>query len=99
MRPEHAEAVEVGGLRPAVEPDPGYRLHLRFGNMAVDAEAELARQIGAAENEGVGTVMRYRRRYRRAYPVAVEGPVAQCLADRRQCRLGRRETQFGDPVL
>jgi NAD(P)-dependent dehydrogenase (short-subunit alcohol dehydrogenase family) len=36
--------------------------------MAVDAEAELARQIGAAENEGVGTMMRYRRRDRRDAP-------------------------------
>jgi hypothetical protein len=24
VRPEHAEAVEVGGLRPALEPDSGY---------------------------------------------------------------------------
>ena len=43
--------------------------------------------------------MRYRRRDRGTHPVAVEGPAAQCLADRRQGRLGRREPQFGDPVL
>ncbi len=43
--------------------------------------------------------MWYRRRDRGTHPVAVEGPAAQCLADRRQRRLGWRKTQFGDPLL
>ncbi len=53
VRSEHAEAVEMCGLRSAIEPDAGYRLHLGFGDMAVNSDAELARQIGAAEDKGV----------------------------------------------
>ena len=48
MRTEHAERVEMRGLRPAVEPDAGHRLHLRFGDMAVQPDIELPRQIGSS---------------------------------------------------
>jgi hypothetical protein len=99
VRAEYAEAVEVRGLRPAVEPDPGYRLDLGFGDVAMDSEAKFTGQRGAAEDEAVGTVMRYRRRYRGTHPVAVEGPAAQCLAHRFQGCVGRREPQLGDAVL
>ena len=51
-----------------VRPYPGHRLHLGFGNVAVQRDAELARQIGAAKDEAVGTVMRYRRRDPRDAP-------------------------------
>jgi 2-(1,2-epoxy-1,2-dihydrophenyl)acetyl-CoA isomerase len=99
MRPQDAEAVEMRGLRSAIEPDTGHRLHFRFADMAVQSEVELARQIGAAKDEGVRAVVRDRRRDCRAYPLAVERPIAQRRADRRQGRLRRRKSQLGDPLL
>ena len=99
MRAEQAETVEVGGLRPPVEPDAGHRLYLRFGDVAVECDAEFTREIGAAHDKGVGTVMRYRRRDRGTHLVAIEGPAAQRIPDGRQGRLGRRKPQLGDPVL
>ena len=93
MRPEHAEPVEMRGLGAAVEPEAGHRLHLRLGDMAVQPDVELARQRGAAEDEVVRAMVRDGRRDRRADPVAVERPVVQRVADRRQRRLAGRQAQ------
>ncbi len=99
MRAEHAERIEMRCLGAAVKADAGHRLHLRLGDMAVQPDIELARQIGAAEDEPVRAMVRDRRRDRRAHQVAVERPAGERGADRRQGRLGRRQAQFGDPRL
>ena len=99
MRPEHAELIEMRGQGPAVERGCRSPPAPSICDMAVQPDIEFARQTGAAQDEGVGAMVRDRRRDRRAYSVAVERPVARAVADRRQGRLGRREAKRGDPLL
>src|SRR3984893_4330038 len=47
--PRHAEPVEVRRLRHAVDADAGHRLHLRLGEVALQAEIEIAGEPGATE--------------------------------------------------
>ena len=62
------------------------------------ADREILRETGAAEDELVRAMMRNGRRHRRAHQVAVEGPAGEGVADRRDRRIAGRETQRRDLV-
>ena len=96
VRAERAEVVEVGRQRLAVPLQPDDRLHLRFGHVAVQPDAVLPGQVGAAPDELVRAVMGDRGRHRRAHPVAVQREAAQRLAQAVEGHLPRREPELVD---
>ena len=86
---DDAQVVEMGGQSLAVLAHADHRLHLGFGQVAMDADPEFVGQFPARAEERILAMMGDGRRQGQTHPVAVEGPVFQGLAAGGDAGLGR----------
>src|SRR4029077_10388239 len=93
MRPEHAESFDMGRQGAAVALHAGDRLHLRFREMHMEAEAGLAGERAAAGEEIVAAVERNRRREGKPRLGRIKGPTRDDGFERRQGFGGWRESK------
>ena len=97
--PEQAQVLQVRGRRLAVFLQADDHLRLGFLHVRVQADAEFARQLGAAAHEFVAAMVRDGRRDRGPDQLAIEAPVRQHVAHGREARLVGRQPQPLDLLL
>ena len=96
IRAEQAQPVDMGGQGLAVALEGRHRLHLRFPDMAVQHDAEFARQPGRAGDQGVTAMERDDGRDAQADLLAVMFPAVQRFPHHRQRAFVRRLVVSGD---